>query len=78
MFGLIKKIFMGLLTGIVSASSHAKCVLLSNQKCMIKHALINLHCNGTVKNLTIIHLQEVGILLMTCLIKYVFQIKQKI
>ena len=57
MFGLIKKIFMGLLTGIVSASSHAKCVLLSNQKCMIKHALINLHCNGTVKNFTIIHLQ---------------------
>ena len=57
MFGLIKKIFMGLLTGIVSASSHAKCVLLSNQKCMIKHTLINFHCNGTVKNLTIIHLQ---------------------
>ena len=26
MFGLIKKIFIGLLTGIVSASNHTKCV----------------------------------------------------
>ena len=34
-FGLIKKIFIGLLTGIVNASNHTKCVLLSNQKCMI-------------------------------------------
>ena len=33
MFGLIKKIFIGLLTGLVNASNHTKCVLLSNQKC---------------------------------------------
>ena len=32
MFGLIKKIFMGLLTDIVSASNHTKCVLLSSQR----------------------------------------------
>ena len=32
MFGFIKKIFNGLLTGLVSISSHAKCVSLSNQK----------------------------------------------
>ena len=32
-------------TGIVSASTHAKCVLLSNQKCMIQPTLINLHPN---------------------------------
>ena len=45
MFGLIKKIFFGLLTGIVSASNHTKCVLLCNQKCMIQPTLINLHPN---------------------------------
>ena len=33
MFGLIKKLFMGLLVKIVNASNHTKCVLLSNQKC---------------------------------------------
>ena len=33
MFGLIKKLFMGLLIKIVNASNHTKCVLLSNQKC---------------------------------------------
>ena len=43
MFGLIKKMFIGLLTGIVSTSSHTKFVSLSNQKCMIQLTLINLH-----------------------------------
>ena len=45
MFGLIKKIFIGLLTNIVIASNHTKCVSLSNQKCMIQPTLINLHPN---------------------------------
>ena len=45
MFGLIKRIFIGLLTGLVSVSNHAKCILLSNQKCMTKPTLINLHPN---------------------------------
>ena len=45
MFWLIKKIFIGLLTGIVSASNHTNCVSLSNQKCMIQPTLINLHPN---------------------------------
>ena len=45
MFGLIKKIFIGLLTGIISASNHTKCVFLSNQKFMIQPTLINLHPN---------------------------------
>ena len=45
MFGLIKKMFIGLLTSIVSASNHTKCVSLSNQKCMIQPILINLHPN---------------------------------
>ena len=45
MFRLIKKMFMGLLISIVNASNHTKCVLLSNQKCMIQPAFINLHLN---------------------------------
>ena len=45
MFRLIKKIFIGLLTGIVSASNHKKCLLLSNQKCITQPTLINLHPN---------------------------------
>ena len=48
MFGLIKKIFFGLLTGPVNGSykvNHTKCVSLSNQKCMTQPTLINLHPN---------------------------------
>ena len=45
MFELIKKIFIGLLTDIVRASNHRKYVSLSNQKCIIQPALINLHPN---------------------------------
>ena len=45
MFGLIKKIFIGLLTGIVIVSNHTKYVLLSNQRCMSQPTIINLHPN---------------------------------
>ena len=45
MFGLIKKIFIGFLTGLVNGSNHAKCVLSSSQKCMIQTTIINLHPN---------------------------------
>ena len=45
MFGLIKKIFIELLTGIVSASNHTKCVSSNNQKCMTQTPLITLHPN---------------------------------
>ena len=34
-----------LLTSIVNASNHTKCVSLSNQKCEIQPSLINLHPN---------------------------------
>ena len=34
MVGVIKKMFMGLLTIIVNASNHTKCVSLNNQQCM--------------------------------------------
>ena len=43
MFGLIKRKFFGLLTSIVSASNHTKCMSLSNQKCVTQPTLINLH-----------------------------------
>ena len=45
MFGLIKKIFMGLLISIIDPSNLTKFVLLSNQKCMIQPTLINLQPN---------------------------------
>ena len=45
MFGLVKEIFIGLLTSIVNASNHTKCASLSNQECMIWPTLINLHPN---------------------------------
>ena len=34
MFVFIKKMFISLLTGLVNASNHTKCVSLSNKKCM--------------------------------------------
>ena len=42
MFGLVKKIFIGLLTRLVNGSNHTKCVWLGNRKCM---TFINLHPN---------------------------------
>ena len=45
MFGLIKKIFIKLLTGLVNGSNRKKCVSLINQKCMTQTTLINLHPN---------------------------------
>ena len=45
MFGLIKKIFIGLLTGLVNGSNHTKCLLLSNWKCEIQSTLSNLQPN---------------------------------
>ena len=45
MFSIIKKVFIVLLSSIVNASNHTKCVLSSNQKCEIQPTLINLHRN---------------------------------
>ena len=45
MFGLNKKMFIGLITTIVNAFNHTKCVSLSNQKCMSQPTLINSHPN---------------------------------
>ena len=46
MFGLIKRIFIGLLTSLVNVSNHTKCILLSYQKYITLPTLINLHPNG--------------------------------
>ena len=45
MFGLFKKLFIGLLIHRVIASNQTKCVSLSNQKFMIPPTLMNLHSN---------------------------------
>ena len=42
---MIKKLFIGLLTGLVNGSSHIKCLFLNNQKCMTQPTLINLRRN---------------------------------
>ena len=86
MFWLIKKIFIGLLRSIVNASNHTKCILLSNQKCMIQPTLINLHPNEYSQEF---HHHPFTVKWDRCVgscntlndpfsIKYVFQIKQKI
>ena len=43
-FGLIKKIFIGLLTSLVDGSNRTKCVSLSNQKCMTQPTLAKVTC----------------------------------
>ena len=45
MFWLIRKIFIGLLTGLFNVSNHTKCVSLSNQKCDIQLTVSNLYPN---------------------------------
>ena len=45
MLGLIKEIFIGLLTVQVNGTNHTKCVSLINQKFMIQPSLISLHPN---------------------------------
>ena len=57
MFGLIKRIFVGLLTDIVNASNHAKCVPLSNQKCVFQPILLFYILINTVRNFTAINLR---------------------
>ena len=49
MFVLIRKIFIGLLTGLVNGSNHIKYVSLSNKKCKIRPTLINLHPNKYIQ-----------------------------
>ena len=50
MFGINKKMFILLLTNIVIASNHTKCVSLSHQKYEIQPTLIIYILMDTVKN----------------------------
>ena len=81
---LFKKMFIVLLSSIVNVSNHSKCVLLGNQKCMIQPTLINLYPNQYSQEfhyypfLLKLDALEFVMLLMTYLIKYMFQIKRKI
>ena len=45
---IIKKILTWLLTGILSASYHTKCVPLSNKKCVTQPTLNNLNLNECI------------------------------
>ena len=84
MFWSINKVFIGLLTGLVNGCNQTKCVSLNNQKCQIKFNLLlliyilmntELHYYPFKVKLDVL---EVLILVMTYLIKYVFQTIQKI
>ena len=57
MFGLIKKMFMGLLISIVNATNHTKCISLSNQKCEIQPTFINTLPKEYSQNFTTIYFQ---------------------
>ena len=45
MVRIIKKMFIVVLSSIVNAFNHTKCVSLSNHKSEIQSTLINLHSN---------------------------------
>ena len=45
MFGIIKKMFIVVLSNIVNESNHTKCMSLSNQKCMTLPTHTNLQPN---------------------------------
>ena len=76
--------FVVLLTNLVNTSSNTKCVSASNKKCEIQLTRFNLHPDGYSKKFHnypfAVNLARcVGSCntLMTYLIKYVFQTKQK-
>ena len=50
-FGLIKKMYNGLLASIVSTSNQTKCMSLSSQKYMVQPPLINLYLNEYIYEL---------------------------
>ena len=57
MFGIIKKIFIGWITGLVSASNHTNCVSLSNHNVRFNLLLSIYVLMNAVKNFTTIHIQ---------------------
>ena len=51
MFNFTNEIFIELLTGLVNASNHTKCVSLSNKNCRTKLTIVNLHPNEHTQGL---------------------------
>ena len=55
MFGLVKQVFIGLLSfdgvlaSIANIPDHIKCISLNNQQCMTQPNLINLHPNKYIE-----------------------------
>ena len=85
MFVSIKKIFIGLLTGIVIGSNIESALLKQSKNAWLNLLSLIYILMDTVSNFTTIHFRlnyidvlEVVILWMIYLIKYAFQIKQKI
>ena len=85
MFVSIKKIFIGLLTGIVIGSNIESARLKQSKNAWLNLLSLIYILMDTVSNFTTIHFRlnyidvlEVVILWMIYLIKYAFQIKQKI
>ena len=73
MFGLIKKMFIGLLVSTVNVSNHTKCASLNNQQCMVQ---FNEYSQGLryypfAVKWDRLDVWEVVILFMIYLIKYV-------
>ena len=81
MFGLIKKVFIALLTALVNGSNHKNSISLGNQKCKIQTTTINLHPNKYSQKFHYylfavkLDVLEVVIVWMTYLVKCAFQIK---
>ena len=77
---LLKKSFIVLLSVIANGANQTTFVSLSNHKCMIEPTLINLHPNVYSQEFHYYPFAEIDvleaiILLMTYLLKYVFQMK---
>ena len=82
--------FIGLLSSIINASNHTKCVSLSNQKCMTQLILISLYPNKYSQGFHYypfaVKLDRcvgsckscVGMIYLTKYVFQIFQIKQKI
>ena len=51
MFEFIQKIIIGLLTSLVNASNHTKCVFVTDQKYTLQPTSINVHPNEYTKGL---------------------------
>ena len=80
------KLFLIIISCIVSASNHTKCISLRNQQCTTQATVINLHPNEYTQGLRYFSFAvnldrctgSCKILLIIYLIEYVFQTKQKI